>query len=91
MYEINQELVFYITSGISAISLIAIIYVRTWKNAKDIGKVALYKQNEEERGKVVELTEVVTDKPAVVEVGKSGEEKRKPIVVETNTLNSQEN
>ena len=75
IYEVNQELVFYITAGISAISLVAILYVRTWKNAKDIGKVALYKQNREEKEKEVELTKVVTDKPVVVEMEKSEEAK----------------
>ena len=53
----------------------AILYVRTWKNAKDIGKVALYKQNREEKEKEVELTKVVTDKPVVVEMEKNEEAK----------------
>lgn len=85
----NQELVFYITAGISAISLISIVYVRTWKNAKDIGKVALYKQTGEEKEKEVELAKTVTDKPIVVEMTKSDE--MKEVVVESNaTANTQE-
>ena len=68
----------------------AILYVRTWKNAKDIGKVALYKQTEGEKEKEVELTKVVTDKPLVVEMEKH-EEVKEVKAEPTITVNIQDN
>ena len=68
----------------------AILYVRTWKNAKDIGKVALYKQTEGEKEKEVELTKVVTDKPLVVEMEKR-EEVKEVKAEPTITVNIQDN
>lgn len=47
VYEQNEELTFYVSAAISAISLIVISYVATWKNARDIGKKSLYKEEKE--------------------------------------------
>lgn len=44
VYERNKELTFYVSAIISAVSLIVIAYVATWKNSKDIGKKPLYKR-----------------------------------------------
>ena len=57
VYKVNKELCFYVSALISSISLIVIIYVATWKNAKDIGKKALYKDEEKE----VELHEIAVE------------------------------
>ena len=57
VYKVNKELCFYVSALISSISLIVIIYVATWKNAKDIGKKALYKEEEKE----VELHEIAVE------------------------------
>ena len=74
VYKVNKELCFYVSALISSISLIVIIYVATWKNAKDIGKKALYKDEEKE----VELHEIaVEEKEKSVE--NTVEEKEKSV------------
>ena len=45
IYEINQEMTFYVSAAITMISFFTMSYVWTWENAKDIGKVALYKDH----------------------------------------------
>ena len=84
VYKVNKELCFYVSALISSISLIVIIYVATWKNAKDIGKKALYKDEEKE----VELHEIaVEEKEKSVE--NTVEEKEKSVentVEEKNTV-----
>lgn len=45
VYEWNQEATFFVTASVFAIALIAMISVRTWKNAKDIGKIPLWKMD----------------------------------------------
>ena len=74
VYKVNKELCFYVSALISSISLIVIIYVATWKNAKDIGKKALYKDEEKE----VEVHEIaVEEKEKSVE--NTVEEKEKSV------------
>ena len=82
VYKVNKELCFYVSALISSISLIVIIYVATWKNAKDIGKKALYKEEEKE----VELHEI-----AVQEKEKEKEKSMENTVEEKNTVEVSEN
>lgn len=93
VYKVNKELCFYVSALISSISLIVIIYVATWKNAKDIGKKALYKEEEKE----VELHEIAVEekeKEKEKSVENAIEEKEKSMennVEEKNTVEVSEN
>lgn len=80
IYKVNKELCFYVSALISSISLIVIIYVATWKNAKDIGKKALYKEEEKE----VELHEIAVEE-------KEKEKSMENTVEEKNTVEVSEN
>ena len=84
VYKVNKELCFYVSALISSISLIVIIYVATWKNAKDIGKKALYKDEEKE----VELHEIAVEEKNTVEEKEKSMENN---VEEKNTVEVSEN
>lgn len=84
VYKVNKELCFYVSALISSISLIVIIYVATWKNAKDIGKKALYKEEEKE----VELHEIAVEEKNTVEEKEKSMENN---VEEKNTVEVSEN
>ena len=89
VYKVNKELCFYVSALISSISLIVIIYVATWKNAKDIGKKALYKEEEKE----IELHEIaVEEKEKEKSIENNVEEKNmENNVEEKNTVEVSEN
>ena len=63
VYEWNQEVTFFVTASVFAIAWFAMMSVRTWKNAKDIGKVPLSEmdnQSSEVSGEIcVEMVEMV--------------------------------
>ena len=84
VYKVNKELCFYVSALISSISLIVIIYIATWKNAKDIGKKALYKEEEKE----VELHEIAVEEKNTVEEKEKSMENN---VEEKNTVEVSEN
>lgn len=65
---------FYTTAILSSLSLFAMLYVCTWKNVREIGKVPLYEQ-EEEKPKEIQMTEVVIESQAEGGDGENKEEK----------------
>ena len=72
IYEYNIEAVYYFSSAFPAIACIIMIYISTWKNARELGKSSQSNTEKDMKNVNTELKTVEVNKEKKVEDGKDG-------------------
>ena len=84
IYEYNIEAVYYFSSAFPAIACIIMIYISTWKNARELGKSTQVNTEKESKSNIELKTVDVSEEKKV-----HSEEKRVEEVKDVNTVNSE--
>ena len=71
IYEYNIEAIYYFSSAFPAIACIIMIYISTWKNARELGKSS-QSNTEKDMKNDIELKTIEVNKEKKVEDGKDG-------------------